>query len=281
MESENRQERSADFQNCRNPGLGWAVLEWSEAQRFVRNSFGRQVRLQMALPFLSESVTDWLAFGFIAGTVPSLVLAKFNYWCARTARRQSKGCSEQAAVALWAAQSAKERAESAMHSLDEMMHWAEIAQNLRRETAVESLEVLARSARSWILGLLKAFESGEITLMPRKFDEVMAFLIFQIPVMEDEIQAFHSRVVATESILKGFMEKPLSARSVAPRLAISLGHQLEQLALAAESLAESIRARGAHVRLKPVIANGHVPASIAPVTSDWKPESPAAESLEG
>jgi hypothetical protein len=221
----------------------------------------------MRLPFLNELATDWMAIGFLGGVVPVLLFAKFNYWCARSARRQCKGATEQAAAALWAAQMAKERAESAMQSLEEMMHWAEIAQNLRRETAIESLELFARTSRSWIVGLLKGYESGEVKILPRRFDEVMAFLIFQMPSMEDEIQLFQRKAVATENILKAFMEKPLSVRSVAPRIAINLGHQLEQVAVGAESLAESIKSYWANSPKNPAYAIGYQSGDKQPIGS--------------
>jgi len=219
----------------------------------------------MKLPFLSELATDWMAIGFLGGAVPLLLFAKFNYWCARSARRQCKGATEQAAAALWAAQMAKERAESAMQSLDEMMHWAEIAQNLRRDTAIESLELLAHTSRSWIQGLLKGYESGEVRILPRRFDEVMTFLIFQMPTVKEDIQQFQRKAVATENILKAFMEKPLSVRSVAPRIAINLGHQLEQVAGGAESLAENIKSHWANSPKNPAYAIGYQSGDSQPI----------------
>jgi hypothetical protein len=195
----------------------------------------------MSLLFLNETVTNLIAISSVSGAVAIMVLAKFNYWCATTAKRQAKVATEQASVGLWAAQMARERADSAMESLEEMMRWAEVAQHLRRETASESLEVIARSSRTWILGLLKAYENGPASILPRKFDEVMVFMAIQTPAMAEEIYQFQRKASATEEALRAFMEKPLSSRTIAPRIAITLGQQLEQLAAEAESLSRNLK----------------------------------------
>jgi len=138
---------------------------------------------------------------------------------------------------------AKERADSAKQSLDEMMHWAEVARTLRKETAVETLEVLSRSARNWVSGLLDE-DTYPATIMPRAFDEVMAFLMLQFPSMQEEIRQFQGKVEATENTLVAFMEKPLSAREIAPRISLTLGNRLEQVAVAAETIGRKIQALG-------------------------------------
>jgi hypothetical protein len=198
----------------------------------------------MSAPFFTATATNWIAIGSIAGSLLTLLVSNFNFSWMRASRRQARASTEQAAIALLAAQLAKERAESAKHSLDEMMHWAEVARNLRKETAIEALEVLARSARNWIPSLLEDTIDSPITIMPRAFDEVMAFLMLQIPDLQDEIRLFQSKVQGTESTLAAFIEKPVSARSIAQRTAVSLGNRLEQVAVAAESLSGRIQIMG-------------------------------------
>ena len=197
----------------------------------------------MSSPFLSQTVSDWISLAAIAGCVMLLLLFKVNYFCMRAAKRQAKAATEQAAIALLAAQLAKERADSAKQSLDEMMHWAEVARTLRKETAVETLEVLSRSARNWVSGLLDE-ETYPATILPRAFDEVMAFLMLQFPSMQEEIRQFQGKVEATENTLVAFMEKPLSAREIAPRISLTLGNRLEQVAVAAETIGRKIQALG-------------------------------------
>ena len=187
---------------------------------------------------------DWIGIGSIFGAVFVGCMTVLNFRAFRATKRYADDASVQAAVALMAADRATSLAMDAKISLDSIKVEAEVATVLRKETAIEALELIAKNARAMIPRLYEDKSVDNNTLIPETWDEVMGFIAQNMPSRSEDLRAFERQLTATEASLKGYMLQPLTARVMIPLMAIALREHLEKMAKTADLLAKNFRLIG-------------------------------------
>ena len=201
----------------------------------------------MVQPFFSETLTDWIAIGSLAGSVSVIILSKFNYWCVRSAKRQAKAATEQACVALIAAERARDQAESARKSLEALLAEVKTFQKqnetrkiVRRQSVTDRLLSISQNVRIWIAGMTEAPEGFPVDIVPEDIEAILTQTTEHSPSLKGEVRLFHTRLNAADNTLRAFMEQPRALRVNALKLVTTLSNHLEQVATMAENLAFSM-----------------------------------------
>ena len=187
---------------------------------------------------------DWIGIGAMIGAVCVVVLTVINYQFLITVKKYAIAASEQAAVALVAAQLASDHASTAKQTLDQVEHEIETTQVVRKETAIETLESVARNARSWIPQLYGEYTGGRPRILPDGWEDVLSFIAVQMPSRREDLRIFQAQIASTEESLNAYMRQSLKSRATIPQIATALGNHLEQMASSAELLAKNFQLLG-------------------------------------
>ena len=205
----------------------------------------------MAHPIFSETFSDWIAIGSLAGSISIVVLAKFNYWCARTAKRQAKAATEQACVALIAAERARDQADRArqdaervLASLKSLESQQKSLDDRNRQNAVDQLLAIAQNCRLWIPLLPLPLDGTSLSLARPDLTETLLSAAHGNKPLAEEFRLFEARLAAAQNTLRAFMEQPTVARQTAQKIMATLGNHLEQVANTAENFAFRIETGG-------------------------------------
>ena len=198
----------------------------------------------MVKPLFSENFTDWIAISSLAGSISIVILSKFNYWCVRASKRQAKAATEQACVALIAAERARDQAESARKSLEAILaevkdfqKQTETRKTARRQSVTDRLLSISQNVRIWIAGMTEAPEGFPVDILPEDIEEILAQTMEHSPRLKGDVRLFHTRLEAADNTLRAFMEQPRALRVNALKLVTTLSNHLEQVAAMAENLA--------------------------------------------
>ncbi len=205
----------------------------------------------MAHPIFSATFTDWIAIGSLAGSISIVVLAKFNYWCARTAKRQAKAATEQACVALIAAERARDLAERAHQDAEKILAALKSMETQQknhdakyRQGAVDQLFTIALNCRKWIPLLAGPADGTSIRLAKEDLSDILYRSADGNRNLIDEFRLFEARLAAAQNTLRAFMDQPLASRQSARKILVTLSNHLEQVANTSENLAFRIETGG-------------------------------------
>jgi hypothetical protein len=142
--------------------------------------------------FLGLTETGWVAVGSLVSACSIVFLSVLNWKSLKAAQEAASAAADQATVA-----------KESLKELNAQFRQQEIAQ---KETAIELLEELSRSALNW-KSKLHVDYAGEVKLFPSNWISVLVFTSLQAREIRSVMVKLESQIADTERKLVAYMHK--------------------------------------------------------------------------